>query len=99
MNPRLSGSGRSFTVGLGNDNATAAAEINGACLPLVVTLGEPVDEISAVGDELPRGATLRANYPNPFNPSTTISFSLPTSGAVDLSVYDPAGRLVRTLVR
>jgi len=43
---------------------------------------------------LPRQAQLHANYPNPFNPSTTISFSLPRSGTVRLEVYDALGRLV-----
>jgi hypothetical protein len=42
---------------------------------------------------------LEANYPNPFNPSTTISFTLPQRAEVDLSVYDVGGRRVRTLVR
>ncbi len=42
---------------------------------------------------------LGANRPNPFNPTTTIGFDLPARADVDLSVYDPAGRLVRTLVR
>jgi hypothetical protein len=41
---------------------------------------------------------LFANYPNPFNPSTTIRFGLPESGAVSLTIYDVNGRLVRTLV-
>jgi hypothetical protein len=36
--------------------------------------------------------------PNPFNPSTTIGFSLASEGRVTLRVYDAAGRLVRTLV-
>ena len=36
--------------------------------------------------------------PNPFNPRTTISYELGAAGPVDLSVYDPAGRWVRTLV-
>jgi hypothetical protein len=36
--------------------------------------------------------------PNPFNPRTTIKFDLPESGPVRLSVFDVAGRLVRTLV-
>jgi pullulanase len=41
---------------------------------------------------------LRPNVPNPFNPQTTIKYDLPESGPVRLSVFDVAGRLVRTLV-
>ncbi len=56
------------------------------------------------GDELPMPTTagrpiLHANFPNPFNPRTVIPFELPVSGPVELAVYDPAGRLVRVLVR
>jgi uncharacterized repeat protein (TIGR02543 family) len=40
---------------------------------------------------------LEPNYPNPFNPSTTIDFSLPAASNVMLSVYDETGRLVRVL--
>ncbi|HQL23465.1 MAG TPA: FlgD immunoglobulin-like domain containing protein, partial [candidate division Zixibacteria bacterium] len=35
--------------------------------------------------------------PNPFNPSTQITFALPQAGPVTLRVYDVQGRLVRTL--
>ncbi len=38
------------------------------------------------------------NHPNPFNPRTTLSYDVPREGRVDLSVYDAAGRRVRTLV-
>jgi len=38
-----------------------------------------------------------ANHPNPFNPSTTIVYELPTAGPVRLQVYDLRGHLVRTL--
>jgi len=39
-----------------------------------------------------------SSYPNPFNPTTWISFDLPASMVVDLSVYDHSGRLVRELL-
>ncbi|HYW68849.1 MAG TPA: carbohydrate-binding protein, partial [bacterium] len=42
---------------------------------------------------------LNACHPNPFNPTTTISYDLPEPTPVTLAVYDPAGRLVRQLVR
>jgi hypothetical protein len=38
------------------------------------------------------------NYPNPFNPTTTIRFSLETHGDVSLQIYDITGRLVETVV-
>jgi hypothetical protein len=41
---------------------------------------------------------LSQNYPNPFNPSTKINFNLMKMNNVNLSVYDAAGKLVKTLV-
>lgn len=41
---------------------------------------------------------LSQNTPNPFNPATTIRFSVPHGGQVQLAVYDVSGRLVRMLV-
>jgi hypothetical protein len=45
-----------------------------------------------------RTLALQQNHPNPFNPTTTIEYYLPESGAVSLSVYDVSGRLVARLV-
>lgn len=47
---------------------------------------------------VPSDYKLHANYPNPFNPTTTIAFTLPLDKAVSVRVYDVTGRLVRTLV-
>jgi hypothetical protein len=47
---------------------------------------------------LPAEYTLHQNYPDPFNPSTTIAFSLPRSASASLKVYDMLGREVATLV-
>ncbi len=46
----------------------------------------------------PAYAALGANYPNPFNPSTTIPFTLARSGHVSLRIHDAAGRTIATLV-
>ncbi|MFH1278038.1 MAG: FG-GAP-like repeat-containing protein [Candidatus Eisenbacteria bacterium] len=51
------------------------------------------------GGDAPPRLVLRNNRPNPFNPTTSISFALPERQEVDLSVYDISGRLVRTLQR
>jgi hypothetical protein len=50
------------------------------------------------GDVLPTSTALKPNYPNPFNPVTTLSFTLSRSGSVRLSVFDLTGRKVRTLI-
>lgn len=47
--------------------------------------------------EIPEHFELFSNYPNPFNPTTTIRFALPVSSEVMLRVYDVVGREVATL--
>ncbi len=51
----------------------------------------------AAADTLPDAAALLGNWPNPFNPATTVGFSLPQTGPVRLTVHDVRGRLVRVL--
>jgi hypothetical protein len=58
------------------------------------------DDATAIDDE--RGATpattaLRSVYPNPFNPTTTISFELSGNVDVNITIYDIAGRRVAEL--
>lgn len=46
---------------------------------------------------LPKQVKLLGNYPNPFNPNTTINFFLPQRMMVDVSIYNLAGQKVATL--
>jgi len=46
----------------------------------------------------PSSLVLLPNYPNPFNPQTTIGFDLPSEQAVSLRVYDISGRLVGVVI-
>jgi len=57
-----------------------------------------VNNPSAVESPAPSRASLGPNYPNPFNPSTTIPFSLSAAGHAGLRIYDVTGRPVRTLL-
>ncbi len=41
---------------------------------------------------------LAANYPNPFNPSTTIAYSLPAKSSVEITIYDMLGREIKSFM-
>ena len=76
----------------GSGLALAVVDVDGTlATPGVVTTTE-------AGAEPPRVFALHANYPNPFNPSTTVRFDVPEPGRVRLVVYDVLGRQVRVLV-
>lgn len=57
-------------------------------------------ELNRIGvlPEIPNILTLHPNYPNPFNPTTTIAFDLAERGFVTLNVFNVAGQLVATPV-
>ncbi len=76
--------------------AKISFDLNGDGIP------DPTVFISDVEDDitnaLPKEFKLFANYPNPFNPETTISFALPFESKVEVVVYDILGRKIETLV-
>ena len=47
---------------------------------------------------IPKTYELANNYPNPFNPSTTIEYGLPKAGHVSIKIYNVLGQKVRTLL-
>ena len=80
-----------------NENGIAYITTNRGISALVIP-----DEILNIEDSqivmLPGDYSLKQNFPNPFNPLTTIQYSLPIKSHVSLVLYDILGRQVRTLV-
>ena len=61
----------------------------------VLTLGTGVQAKDRILK--PRTINLSQNFPNPFNPTTTIQFDLPTASDVKIYIYNAAGQKIRTL--
>jgi len=78
-------------------------EVNGTWVYLVdhttmIPSYEVVATSVASTNTSPTGFSLDGNYPNPFNPKTTINYQLDQAGMVNLVIYDLLGRKVETLV-
>ncbi len=55
--------------------------------------------VNAVDDYKDNRAILSYNYPNPFNPSTTISFSIPEESKIELIIYNIKGQHIKSLIK
>ena len=55
-------------------------------------------KVNNISSEIPQGYSLKQNFPNPFNPTTSIRFEIPQTSKVTLKVYDINGKEVATLV-
>lgn len=59
---------------------------------------ETVTSIEDKAADVPTSFVLHQNYPNPLNPSTVISYELSAASEVELTIYNPLGQKVKTLV-
>jgi hypothetical protein len=57
------------------------------------------DPVTGAAEEVPKCFGALGNHPNPFNPSTALTFELEEPGVVDLGIYNGLGQRVRTLAR
>ncbi|MBD3333757.1 T9SS type A sorting domain-containing protein [candidate division GN15 bacterium] len=64
---------------------------------VALSISTAIDEDGSHGD-LPTEYRLHGNYPNPFNPSTVISYELPRRADVRLTIYNVLGQMVTTLI-
>ena len=53
--------------------------------------------IEQISEGIPKDFKLYNNYPNPFNPSTTIKFDVPRQSNVQINIYNSAGKLVEEI--
>ena len=65
-------------------------------IPIVMNVVK--DAGLAKEEAIPAEFSLEQNFPNPFNPATSLSYSIPQRGHVRLDVYDINGRLIKNLV-
>ena len=66
-----------------------------------MAIGDAIDAFvltDVANDGVADGYALSTAYPNPFNPSTTLEYSLANAGQLNITVYDMAGRVVEELV-
>jgi peptidoglycan-N-acetylglucosamine deacetylase len=66
----------------------------GLCTGMLGKIGEQEQQSQ---QSIPEGYALESNYPNPFNPSTTITFMIPVNGYVSLKVYNSLGQEITEL--
>ncbi len=90
---------RLFAMGTGLYQGSVVISSNDPATP-VFTIPVTLDVITGLGeeDELPTTFDISWNYPNPFNPGTTLDFRLPQVANVKLEIYNVLGQKVRTLV-
>lgn len=94
-----------FTPNFNNDsrfvshNGGEGRAFKGHLRNLAVYNGVISRDVGVAPVEMPGAATLLRNFPNPFNPVTTIAFSLSAPATASLGVYDLSGRLLQVLVK
>ncbi len=92
VNTGMADNTRIFSLGAGRQFLIAGTS-DGIWGALYTSVKTPVE-----GNQTPEEYVLGRNYPNPFNPTTTIGFSIPVTEHVKISIYNINGQKIRTLL-
>ncbi len=65
---------------------------------IILYLSGSAQPVSNENELIPAVTSLKGNYPNPFNPETTISFGMNKAGKVEVAIYNILGQRVKTLL-
>lgn len=76
-------------------------------LSVVASVGKGISEVGTLSsittsvennNETPKDFQLMQNHPNPFNPSTTIRYTIPVESAIQIKIYNVMGMEIETLL-
>ncbi|MFQ5568761.1 MAG: DUF5074 domain-containing protein [Rhodothermales bacterium] len=97
---RITGFTTAGFVSIHNESGDEVGRFDAGIAPahLALSTGETATAVESVAEAMPERFRLLGNYPNPFNPATTVPFELARSGHVTLTILDVLGREVATLV-
>jgi len=90
--------GEDFDFSYPTSTTSYTAGTNGQPIGALTWFGIEVGVSEEINNQVVENYELRNNYPNPFNPSTTISFAIPKAGNVELTIYNVLGQKVATLI-
>ena len=84
-----------FSYTLMSCNACGCSDTSSA---LIVAIPQQTGVDDNGTAQLPTHYSLETNFPNPFNPSTEMQFSLPIRGRIELAIFNSLGQRVATLI-